>query len=438
VSWLLPSAIAIASAAALAGIALHFISRRRPIAEPLPTARFVPSRAVQARVAARAFSDPLLLVIRLLAIAALGAAVAGPIMESHRGKLARVVVIDRSRDVASAEELRDSVSKTLKPGDVVVLADSGAAQLAGHADVATLTTTTAPGSLSAALAGGIAAAASAAPRADSVAMVLVSPAAHSELDAATAAIRATWPALIRVVQVQAARGDTAPLRASIRAGADDALLAAASLEGLTWRGAPSAARVIVIRSAPDSDDIAWARGAGHTLVQWPSDSPPSGWTARPAGTDTVTAVAANGEALVGALRRPWRLPALLPGQRVAARWVDGEPAAIDTPFGAGCVRQVSVAFDEHSDIALRGPFRRLLRALLAPCGGLAPTGAPATASAIAMLRGAGPTLATAAPSAALRTGTTTRSSSAPWLLALGALLLIGEMALRRSPHRRRA
>src|SRR6185503_2297063 len=174
-SWLLPSALGIAAVAALATLALHFISRRRPIAEPLPTARFVPPRAVHARVAARAFADPLLLAIRVLAIVLLGAAVAAPIARSSRGRVARVVVLDRSRAVASSQELRDSALAVARPGDLIVVADSAAAPLPKTSTLASLTTTSAAGSLSAALAVGIAAAASIGATADSVQIVLVSP-----------------------------------------------------------------------------------------------------------------------------------------------------------------------------------------------------------------------------------------------------------------------
>ena len=45
-TWLIPSAIAIAAAASLVAIALHFIARSRPVAEIFPTARFIPQRAI--------------------------------------------------------------------------------------------------------------------------------------------------------------------------------------------------------------------------------------------------------------------------------------------------------------------------------------------------------------------------------------------------------
>src|SRR6185436_20867994 len=76
-TWLIPSAIAIAAGASLVAIALHFIARSRPVAEVFPTARFIPQRAIHARTRSLALTDVLLLLLRVLAIMLLGVAVAG-------------------------------------------------------------------------------------------------------------------------------------------------------------------------------------------------------------------------------------------------------------------------------------------------------------------------------------------------------------------------
>ena len=60
-SWLIPSALGIAGAAAVVAVALHFIARSRPLAETLPTARFVPDRPIYARTRSIALTDLLLL-----------------------------------------------------------------------------------------------------------------------------------------------------------------------------------------------------------------------------------------------------------------------------------------------------------------------------------------------------------------------------------------
>ena len=77
-SWLLPSALAVAGVACVALIAAHFIARDRPVAEPLPTARFVPDRRIHARTTSIALSDLLLLALRIAAVAAIGLGIAVP------------------------------------------------------------------------------------------------------------------------------------------------------------------------------------------------------------------------------------------------------------------------------------------------------------------------------------------------------------------------
>src|SRR5258707_834809 len=70
-NWLIPSALGIAGIAAIVAVALHFIARSRPLAETLPTARFVPDRPIYARTRSFALTDFPLLALRLAAIAAI-------------------------------------------------------------------------------------------------------------------------------------------------------------------------------------------------------------------------------------------------------------------------------------------------------------------------------------------------------------------------------
>src|SRR3954471_7849317 len=97
-TWLLPSALAIAGVAALVTVALHFIARSRPVAESLPTARFIPERAIHARTRSFAFTDVVLLLLRVMALALLGAAIAGPVFSSG-GRVERIIIADLSRSV---------------------------------------------------------------------------------------------------------------------------------------------------------------------------------------------------------------------------------------------------------------------------------------------------------------------------------------------------
>ncbi|HEX4681950.1 MAG TPA: BatA domain-containing protein, partial [Gemmatimonadaceae bacterium] len=115
--WLVPSALAITGMALVVLVATHFIARSRPLAEPLPTARFIPERAIRARSRSFSLSDVSLLLLRAAAIAALGSAVAGPVVNFSRGRVVRVIVIDESRAVGDLREVRDSARAIARPGD---------------------------------------------------------------------------------------------------------------------------------------------------------------------------------------------------------------------------------------------------------------------------------------------------------------------------------
>ena len=166
-TWLVPSALAVTGVAALVAIALHFIARSRPIAETLPTARFIPLRAVHARTRSVALSDVLLLLLRLAAVAAIGAAVAGPVVARARGRVARIVLADRSRDVASVAELRDSVRSVARGGASIIAFDTIAAPISASA-FDSLPLARAAGSLSTAFAAAARAAARVSPQSDSI------------------------------------------------------------------------------------------------------------------------------------------------------------------------------------------------------------------------------------------------------------------------------
>ena len=206
-SWLIPSALGLAAAAIVATIALHFIARSRPIAEPLPTARFVPRRPIEARTRSFALSDVLLLLLRAAALAAIGVAVAGP-MFARSGRVRRVFVVDRSRAVANLDEVRDSVRRLAASTDMLIEFDSAASRSASIGALDTTRRSPARGSLSAALAAATRAGVVESATADSVELVLVSPLVREEIDDATARIRGAWPGRIRVVQVRAAVAPT--------------------------------------------------------------------------------------------------------------------------------------------------------------------------------------------------------------------------------------
>ncbi len=480
VAFAAPWGLALGAGAAAALVALHAITVGRPRPVWLPTARFAPERPPRAARRLRRPTDRRLLALRAGAALLAGAAVARPVPLPERRAVRRVVLADRSR-AADPAAVRAAVLDVARPGDVLVPfdaapgapvalpaapADTGAA-LRRQVDSALAATRGAGagdvggvGSLSAALVAARRLAPALAPGADSLELVVVSPLAAEEADAATPLVRAAWGGRARVVRVAARPADPAaaaaaaaaamgsaagargararrPVTASAVAlrGAppDDAVAAALALAGVPGGG--DEAMVRVVRGRATDADRAWARGAaGRVLVDWPADGVPAG--ARAAAADTahalVTEAGAGAPAGAAVAVAPFvRRAALDPAPadaRVVARWGDGRPAAVERRDGGGCVRQVAVAVPQVGDAALRGGFRALLPALLGPCGGRRDL-APLPAASVAMLAGRGPLLAAAPLRAALAPPAPDRLGAA--LLALAALALAAELVLRR-------
>ena len=412
-SWLLPSAFVIGGIAAVAAIALHFIARSRPLAEPLPTARFVPPRSIRARTRSYALNDVLLLLLRITAILAITAAVAAPVVASARGRTARIVRSDRSRAIGRIEEPRDSARSIARAGDFIVAFDSSTSAVAS---VDSLSSSSASGSLSTALVDAERIAATLADRADSVELVVISPFGAEEVDSATFRIRAAWPGRVRTVRVAASAPSAKPLAITTTATVDDPVIAGLSLVAHVD---PSAS-IRVVRTRLTPADSAWARDSGHVLVHWPATDRDASWPQR-SRLDAVGAVASKSGAVVARLPRVWQLSG-----RAIARWSDGEAAAVEHKVGAGCIRDVGILFDPGGDVTLRPAFKELVLAFLESCddpGTVQPMGAAELAS----FAGGG-LLATAS---ALRDRQRDSSKWTPWLLGIGALLLIAELAMRR-------
>ena len=420
-SWLVPSALAIAGVAVLGAIALHFIARTRPLAEPLPTARFVPERTVHARTRSIAPADLPLLLLRTAAIAAIGLAVAGPVSAPPQGRVQRIILADRSRDVGDIAEVRDSVRALRSAGSSLVLFDSVAVRAIGLNPSQSIARSSAAGSISAALAFGEREAVRIAPRTDSIELILVSPVLEEELDLATRDVRNAWRGRIRLVAVRAATVPGFQPLVESRATADDPVVAGLMLAGVMSR----VGTIRLVREPLSDSDSAWARARGHVLLHWPARDTAARWQRR-TPIDAIGGVTSSSGTLVGRFPRAWRLVG-----RPIAYWSDGEPAAIEHQVDGGCIRDVGILLDPASDLTLRAPFRTFISGLLGPCGGVR-SARPANAAIRRLLAGTGPL----AQAGVVRDRATESSRWTPWLLAVAAALLLAELAARRTVQRR--
>jgi hypothetical protein len=380
VSFLAPGFLLAAAGAALGVIALHFIVTRRPRSVVFPTARFVPDVPVSARARSVQISDLILLAVRVLTILFAGAALARPIFPPQRERVARVIAADVSGSVANVAETRDSVRALFRPGDAIVLFDTATWLVATPDSIGARPGAATAGSLSAGLVGALRAGSRVRNGADSVELVLVSPATIAEHDRATAAIRAQWPGRGRFVRVAA------------KSAADTGISRAVQLDFL----ASSRPRFAVRRNR----------------------------------IDTVGAVVADGHVVVAPFERRWRFVSdSLAHSRVIARWIDGDPAAIERDSGSMCTRSIAVPIDSAGDMLLRPSFIDFRAALSKPCRHVASALDPAAGARLAAV---GPLAA----AAQFPPSVDVDSPLAVWFAAIAIALAIIDMILRRSGNTR--
>ena len=426
---------AIAAAAGI--VTLHFLVTRQPRASILPTARFVPDSPATATARDARPSDLLLMLLRVIVVLAAGAALAKPIMKPSRQPLRRIFLVDASRAVANPKEALDSLNALYGDGDLVVVFDSTAhaTSPAFRDSLSAVRTRDARGNLSAGLIASLRVASDLRDKADSVELVIVSPLLGEERDAATDSIRKLWPGRARIIRIAAGTdsfpnvGDTRP-ELTIEADATDPLGVSVSLASRTQT--PVAARII--RSATmSSDDSTWITSGDRALVFWPIAERPRFAIAR-APADVSGGVLTRGARVVSSFQRRWSFPTdSLRGNRVVARWADGQPAVVEKKMGLGCLRSVAIPVPVAGDLVIRPEFVRIVEAIVGSCGDkLSPT--PLAAPIVASLAGSG----RLASGKAFTARKNIASPLAPWLFAIALAATVGELFARRIGRGRNA
>jgi Aerotolerance regulator N-terminal len=421
-SFLVPGFFFASLGVAAAIVALHFIVTRQPRAAFLPTARFVPDTRATTVARAKRPSDLRLMLLRVLVVLAAGAGMARPVLTPSRGAEARVILVDVSRSAHDSIAIRDSVRAFYRAGDGIVVFDSSARLVGGNVGdtLGSLRPTRRRGNLSAALIAALRAGSSLRDRADSLELVVVSPFAREEFDAATDSIRKLWPGEARLVTVREA-ADTASTARKLETNAD-ANDPIAITVGLAQSSVNR--RSLIDRSGVESPQP--VTSAGGAMIAWPASNRPRFAIPR-AVRDTVGGVMAGDAVVVSAFERQWTFPSdSLRGGEVIARWVDGEPAALERPDGAGCVRSVAVPVSPAGDLVIRKDFVRFVSSLSRPCSRITSL-VPADPDIIAKLEGSGGL----APRAAFQPLGDARSDVAPWLFALAIAAAIAELFVRR-------
>jgi hypothetical protein len=368
VNFAAPLWLAAAAAVAVGVVVAHLFSTSVPPRDVLPTVRFIPEGAPLAVLRTRRVSDVALLLLRLLAVALFGLALAG--VHVRRDGPLRVVLADVSRAVGSIAEVRDSAIAAVSGGGILIAFDSAAGRVTADS-LRGLAVSGARGSVSAAILAAHRALLQSPDGRAATELVLVSPVAREEVDSATSRLLALWEGPIRVIRVVVA-GVAAVDRWEVRATGDDPVAAAfgsrpsaVGQQPMTPRAERRAPRAVrVVRALPTRADSLWARDSGGVLVLWPATNVGDVLPAR-AATDSQGGIATQRDVVIGSFAREYQPRA----GRVLVRWLDGAPAATEMLLGRGCVREVAIPVDGVGDMALRESFRGITRSLMEPCGG---------------------------------------------------------------------
>jgi hypothetical protein len=435
-SFAAPLFVWVGAAASLALVALHLLAWRRPPMSRLPTARFIPEAPLRTVSRAVRPADLALLALRVLVVLLVAGGLAGPRLTARAQGTARVIVVDQSPGGQVATATAAVARAAFRRGDALVLFDSAARAVANPTvDSIVAGEGRANGSVSAALIVAIRAATALQRERDSVEIVLVSPFASDELDAATGHIRRAWPGAVRPVRAGAPPNDTTPRgRVDVRAAPGDPVVAALALSGAT----PVGNGVRVARDTITAADSAWAR-EGHAIVAWPASGTMTGWQTR-ARPDTAFGVSilapANGSgasaARTATVVAPFQRRATPPAGRVLARWEDGEPAVTESALGAGCVRSAAVTVPAAGDLVVTPAFRRFAEQLVLPCAGSRSWTPVSDSTLLAVL----PRSAT--PDSTVRVAAVSsvpgRSTAGAWMLGLALVAALAELLLRRGAN----
>lgn len=401
-TWLAPWALGAGALGMLGIVAAHLLSRQRPRALALATARFLPSGMLEATTLQRIPRDRWWMLLRLLIVALLALGVAQPVLTGSRVPTRTVVLLDRLLPVAAQR----AALATLAPTDVVIAFDT--MTIVQSPTVAASTVVQQPRSfLSGALGRLVRVRDSLANGTDDLRIAIASPFASASLDPATQTVRALLSDSIVVLPVTIP-ADSAVTRGpiTVRADGDDPVAATALLLG----DSVAATSTVIERHDRLTADDSIAATRGATVVHWP---------ARVAsGTAAMQALTVGATTWIAVMQRD--SSDARASATAAGWWADGAPAVRETPVGTGCILRVSAALPVAGDQSLSLSAQAWLRSLVSLC------------TPMSRIAGAAPPWLSAAPRRLTRLAAmpTLTSDIAPWLIAAALALGLIELALR--------
>ena len=400
-TWLAPWALAAGALGMLGVVAAHLLTRQRPRALALATARFLPAGMLEATTLQRIPMDRWWMLLRLLILGLLALGVAQPVATIARVPTRTVLLLDRTLPVPAQRQ----ALATLGTADVVIAFDTSATLSAGSAVVPRMSRTS---HLSAAFAQLAHVRDSLSRGATQLRIAIASGFAARSLDPATQSLRELLPDSIALLPV-AMPPDSGTVRGSIvvHADGDDPIAATALLLG---DSVAHSGTIIERADALTRDDSA-AATAGATVLWWP--------TRDANGVPALQALTVASTTWIAPMTRDSSATQLT--ERVVGWWADGAPAMRESQLGDGCVLRLRAGLPAAGDHTLSLSAQAWLATVLTSCDRPA-----ATVHA--------PPSWLASPS--LRSGTVAArpvemSAATPWLIGVALALALAELLLRR-------
>ena len=346
-TWLAPWALAAGALGMLGVIAAHLLSRQRPRALALATARFLPTGMLEATTLQRVPTDRWWMLLRLLILALLALGVTQPVATISRVPTRTVLLLDGTLPLPAQQRAIDALGES----DAVIAFDTVAVIKARDGVRARLARSA---SLSAAFALLAHARDSLASRTTQLRVTIASSFASRSFDPATRSLRELLPDSITALPIELP-DDSAVARGAIvvHAVGDDPIAATALLLG------DSVARVGTIIERGDVLTLADSSAAesGATVLWWPTRS-----------AKVVPALQALTVASTTWIAPMTRDSSATPlAGRVVGWWADGSAAVREHRMGDGCVLSLSAGLPEAGDHSLSLAAQAWLAAVLTSC-----------------------------------------------------------------------
>jgi hypothetical protein len=397
----MPWALGAGALGVLGVLAAHMLSRQRPRALALATARFLPSGMLEATTVQKVPMDRWWMLLRMLIIALLALGVAQPVPEASRVPTRTVLLLDRSLPL----DAQRAATAILSPADVMVAYDTTALLSIGAGSPGSRSR---EGRLSAGLARLVRVRDSLAKGTAQLRVVVASRFASRSLDTVTQTLRAMIPDSITVLPL-AVKADSVIARGpiTVRAEGDDPIAATALLLGDSV--APAGAVIQRGLSLTDADTAAARNGA--TVVWWPARTA--------VGTPALQGLTVGSATWIAPIARDSAADATT--GRPIGWWADGSVAARADSVGKGCLIDVRASLPSAGDQTLSLAAQAWLAALVTSCDG---DGGGVQAPP-AWLSPPPPRVVDAPSVEVLR-----RSSLAPWFIGAALVLALVELLLR--------